>query len=309
MRSVVASHGPGSNPRGPNQPLEEIRPAVTTSPETRRSGGRSATATQNSRDQKRARHRVAVRKLHGLPGTDPNQNLEEIRPAVTTSPETRRSGGRSATATQNSRNGGSERAIHAATARHGRPAAAHDGDTSAHLARDERSNAARPTHGQRATYRPSSRKGAAQNQRTIGQPPPRNISPKQQPSASHRTRTSRDNRASARAHALEKEAPPRTTTARRPNQNFDFPILNIKRLDTIWKLVFIRSENHGSDTTVGDPDHAPRRGSGRTEKHVRETINTINNTQYDIHRVFKTLPCWQLVPGSDRFRKENGTSW
>ncbi|KZT75626.1 hypothetical protein F511_47349 [Dorcoceras hygrometricum] len=29
---------------------------------------------------------------------------------------------------------------------------------------------------------------------------------------------------------------------------------------------------------------------------------------YDIHRVFKTLPCWQLVPGSDRFRKENGTS-
>ncbi|KZV29790.1 hypothetical protein F511_13869 [Dorcoceras hygrometricum] len=37
MRSVVASHGPGSNPRGPNQTLEEFRPAVTTSPETRRS--------------------------------------------------------------------------------------------------------------------------------------------------------------------------------------------------------------------------------------------------------------------------------
>ncbi|KZV48038.1 hypothetical protein F511_26449 [Dorcoceras hygrometricum] len=47
MRSVVASHGPGSNPRGPNQTLEEIRPAVTTSPETRRSGGRPAAATSN----------------------------------------------------------------------------------------------------------------------------------------------------------------------------------------------------------------------------------------------------------------------
>ncbi|KZV32672.1 hypothetical protein F511_24575 [Dorcoceras hygrometricum] len=36
---------------GPNQNLEEIRPAVTTSPETRRSGGRSAAATSNfSRD-------------------------------------------------------------------------------------------------------------------------------------------------------------------------------------------------------------------------------------------------------------------
>ncbi|KZV24519.1 hypothetical protein F511_17927 [Dorcoceras hygrometricum] len=35
MRSVVASHGPGSNPRGPNQTLEEFRPAVTTSPERR----------------------------------------------------------------------------------------------------------------------------------------------------------------------------------------------------------------------------------------------------------------------------------
>ncbi|KZV17998.1 GTP-binding protein OBGC, chloroplastic [Dorcoceras hygrometricum] len=124
-------------------------------------------------------------------------------------------------------------------------------ETVAPLARDERSNAARPTHGQRATSPPSSRKGAAQNQRTIGQPPPRNISPKQQPSAAHRARPLRDNRASARAHALEREAPPRTEAARRPNQNFDFPILKIKRLDTIWQLVLIRSENYGSDTTVG----------------------------------------------------------
>ncbi|KZV36533.1 hypothetical protein F511_21882 [Dorcoceras hygrometricum] len=53
------------------------------------------------------------------------------------------------------------------------------------LARDERSNTVRPTHGQRATSRPSSRKGAAQNQRNIGQPPPCNISPKQQPPTAH----------------------------------------------------------------------------------------------------------------------------
>ncbi|KZV29268.1 hypothetical protein F511_35500 [Dorcoceras hygrometricum] len=57
MRSVVASHGPGSNPRG-------------------------------------ARHRIPARKLHGLPGTGPNQTLEEFRPAVTTSPERRPAGGR-----------------------------------------------------------------------------------------------------------------------------------------------------------------------------------------------------------------------
>ncbi|KZV36548.1 GDSL esterase/lipase [Dorcoceras hygrometricum] len=59
MRSVVASHGPGSNPRGdaicPNQTLEEIRPAVTTSPETHRSGGRPAAATKSRAPQGRTR--------------------------------------------------------------------------------------------------------------------------------------------------------------------------------------------------------------------------------------------------------------
>ncbi|KZV20359.1 hypothetical protein F511_16427 [Dorcoceras hygrometricum] len=50
--------------------------------------------TQNFKiDQNRARHRIPARKLHGLPGTGPNQTLEEFRPAVTTSPEHRRSGG------------------------------------------------------------------------------------------------------------------------------------------------------------------------------------------------------------------------
>ncbi|KZV16776.1 hypothetical protein F511_17352 [Dorcoceras hygrometricum] len=63
MRSVVASHGPGSNPRGPNQTLEEIRPAVTTSPETRRSGGRPAAAIGNHVRRKGARQRTSSRHL------------------------------------------------------------------------------------------------------------------------------------------------------------------------------------------------------------------------------------------------------
>ncbi|KZV26627.1 hypothetical protein F511_21119 [Dorcoceras hygrometricum] len=69
MRSVVASHGPGSNPKCQKLKIFKI-------------------------DQNRARYRILARKIHGLPGTGPNQTLEEIRTAVTTSPETRRSGGR-----------------------------------------------------------------------------------------------------------------------------------------------------------------------------------------------------------------------
>ncbi|KZT76890.1 hypothetical protein F511_46086 [Dorcoceras hygrometricum] len=144
------------------------------------------------------------------------------------------------------------------------------------LARDEGSDAARPTHDQRATSRPSTCKGAAQNQRTIGQPPPHNISPKQQPPAAHRARPSRDNRASARAHALGREAPPRKAAARRPNQSFDFPILKIKRLDTIWHKVLIRSENHGSDATVGIRITSPGEAAEEQKNRCRETINTIN---------------------------------
>ncbi|KZV30806.1 hypothetical protein F511_33840 [Dorcoceras hygrometricum] len=53
MRSVVASHGPGSNPRGPKISKFQNRP-------------------------KRARYRIPARKLHGLPGTGLNQTLEEI---------------------------------------------------------------------------------------------------------------------------------------------------------------------------------------------------------------------------------------
>ncbi|KZV30465.1 hypothetical protein F511_23472 [Dorcoceras hygrometricum] len=52
---------------------------------------------------------MPVRKLHGLPGTGPNQTLEEFRPAVTTSPETRRSGDRPAAAAINETSGDSVR--------------------------------------------------------------------------------------------------------------------------------------------------------------------------------------------------------
>ncbi|KZV41505.1 hypothetical protein F511_22057 [Dorcoceras hygrometricum] len=39
-----------------------------------------------------------------------------------------------------------------------------------------------------------------------------------------------------------------------------------------------------------------------------DQYSSINSTGYDIHRVFCRIPCWQLVPGSDQFRKETGTS-
>ncbi|KZV51199.1 hypothetical protein F511_08701 [Dorcoceras hygrometricum] len=48
-----SSHGPGSNPRGPKISKFQNRP-------------------------KRARYRIPARKLHGLPGTGPNQTLEEF---------------------------------------------------------------------------------------------------------------------------------------------------------------------------------------------------------------------------------------
>ncbi|KZV57977.1 hypothetical protein F511_12466 [Dorcoceras hygrometricum] len=63
MRPVVASHGPGSNPR------EEFRPAVTTSPVTRRSGGGAAAgdggaATTKTRRQ-RAQRAAIDSSIHG----------------------------------------------------------------------------------------------------------------------------------------------------------------------------------------------------------------------------------------------------
>ncbi|KZT76818.1 hypothetical protein F511_46157 [Dorcoceras hygrometricum] len=73
-----------------------------------------------------------------------------------------------------------------------------------------------------------------------------------------------------------------------------------------------RSENLGSDTTVGAPWRiriTPPGKAAEEQKQYRETINTIKlQTFYDIHRAFRSLPCWQHVPGSDQFLKETGTS-
>ncbi|KZV36787.1 hypothetical protein F511_12283 [Dorcoceras hygrometricum] len=60
---------------------------------------------------------------------------------------------------------------------------------------------------------------------------------------------------------------------------------------------------------AADPDHASRRGNGRTKISGRRSIQFDNkHGNYDIHRVFCRIPCWQLVHGSDQFRKETGTS-
>ncbi|KZV56841.1 hypothetical protein F511_21406 [Dorcoceras hygrometricum] len=110
MRSVVASHGPGSNPRDNAicnaillqsfpvlqifglQYLDRHRP-----PSSNVLPLNLAQKLKISKSiKKRARHRIPARKLHGLPGAGPNQTLEEFRPAFTTSSETRRSGGRPA---------------------------------------------------------------------------------------------------------------------------------------------------------------------------------------------------------------------
>ncbi|KZV43253.1 hypothetical protein F511_09839 [Dorcoceras hygrometricum] len=58
-----------------------------------------------------------------------------------------------------------------------------------------------------------------------------------------------------------------------------------------------------------DPDHAPRRGSGRTKTCAgRRSIRLRKHETMTFIGCFKGIPCWQLVSGSDRFRKENGTS-
>ncbi|KZV45908.1 hypothetical protein F511_27692 [Dorcoceras hygrometricum] len=91
MRSVVASHGPGSNPKGDaicnaillqcfpvlqifglqylDRHLHRLRmPPTKSSPKFLKFQNRPT----------RARYRIPARKLHGLLGTGPNQTLEEI---------------------------------------------------------------------------------------------------------------------------------------------------------------------------------------------------------------------------------------
>ncbi|KZT76959.1 zinc finger CCCH domain-containing protein 45-like [Dorcoceras hygrometricum] len=79
--------------------------------------------------------------------------------------------------------------------------------------------------GQRAsTVRDQARSGA------------RPASVEHRPTAAHRAQASRDSRASARVHALGREAPPRKAAARRPDQSFVFPILKFNKLDTIMAI-------------------------------------------------------------------------
>ncbi|KZV23772.1 hypothetical protein F511_27698 [Dorcoceras hygrometricum] len=99
MRSVIASHGPGSNPRGNaicNAILLQCFPVLQIFELQYLDHHRPPSS--DVLPLTLARHRISARKLHGLPGTGQNQTLEEFRPAVTTSPETRRSGGRPAAA-------------------------------------------------------------------------------------------------------------------------------------------------------------------------------------------------------------------
>ncbi|KZV15643.1 hypothetical protein F511_33680 [Dorcoceras hygrometricum] len=104
-------------------------------------------------------------------------------------------------------------------------------------------------------------------------------------------------------------APPHTAAARRLFPDFRFSDHKFKTLDTIRHNRMIRSEKTGSDTTVGIRITPSGEAAEEQKINSRETINMSNTkTIYDIYMVFKTLPCWQLVPGSDRFRKENGTS-
>ncbi|KZV36673.1 hypothetical protein F511_37953 [Dorcoceras hygrometricum] len=68
----------------------------------------------------------------------------------------------------------------------------------------------------------------------------------------------------------------------------------------------------GSDTTVGEPWRiriTPPGEAAEEQNNCRETINTVSIQQiYDIHRAFRLLPFWKLVPGSDQFLEETGTS-
>ncbi|KZV24061.1 hypothetical protein F511_41674 [Dorcoceras hygrometricum] len=76
-------------------------------------------------------------------------------------------------------------------------------------------------------------------------------------------------------------------------QNFDDFNLKTETLDTIWQYVLIRSENLGSDTTFGvataDPDHASRRGSGRT-KTIPDTASRGPTTIVAPESQFRTCP-------------------
>ncbi|KZV30301.1 hypothetical protein F511_21309 [Dorcoceras hygrometricum] len=77
----------------------------------------------------------------------------------------------------------------------------------------------------------------------------------------------------------------------------------------LWHKVLIRSENLGSDTTVGIRIAPPGEAAEEQINMCRETINTMNNSKiYDIHRVFQKNTLLALEHGSNRNYKNAGSS-
>ncbi|KZV32511.1 hypothetical protein F511_03719 [Dorcoceras hygrometricum] len=82
---------------------------------------------------------------------------------------------------------------------------------------------------------------------------------------------------------------------RRPASKFS--IFNLKFRDVRYnKAIFIdQIRKPGSDTTVGIRIMPPSEEAKEQKNMCRETINTIIQNQfYDIHRVFKGIPCWHF---------------
>ncbi|KZV44958.1 hypothetical protein F511_16188 [Dorcoceras hygrometricum] len=105
-------------------------------------------------------------------------------------------------------------------------------------------------------------------------------------------------------------APPCAAASRRfqPEISFD---LSEKLENQIQYgiIVLIRSENLGSDTTVGIRITPPGEAAKEQNNHVPGDDQYDTTKQfYDIHRVFWKIPCWQLVPGSNRNYKNAGSS-
>ncbi|KZV35843.1 hypothetical protein F511_30696 [Dorcoceras hygrometricum] len=99
----------------------------------------------------------------------------------------------------------------------------------------------------------------------------------------------------------------RLASAKEPvDAHIRFPDVNAGQLFCSLQLVL--REIALRTGVLWDPDHSSRRGSGRTEKQYRETINTIKTAYYDIHRAFKIATLLTTCAWLDRFRKENGTS-
>ncbi|KZV55758.1 hypothetical protein F511_21254 [Dorcoceras hygrometricum] len=220
MRSVVASHGPGSNPRGPNQTLEEIsrHDIAGASPERRPAGGAATTklaaaARATTRQAQIARPARIVRRSwrnrfhHGLP---------------------------SRVASKRSRAGHRRDSIVASV----RPAA--------HSRQASSASIVQPAHDRRGDSVPVAR----QRPRSMHNTPP-NIGATSRNDCKKRRPSMRGQRAcTARVYARGGAPPCAAAIPAGISIPFFVSILKNKMLDTIRHTVLIRSENLGSDTTV-----------------------------------------------------------